>query len=44
VTSGVFTLVLVVGWTKGFKALERMEQITVGVKLSIIAGLLFGLG
>jgi hypothetical protein len=44
VTSGVFALVLIVGWTKGFQALERMEQITVGVKLSIIAGLLFGLG
>ncbi|GAC18489.1 APC family permease [Paraglaciecola arctica] len=44
VTSGVFVLVLIVGWTKGFQALERMEQITVGVKLSIIAGLLFGLG
>jgi hypothetical protein len=44
VTSGVFALVLIVGWTKGFKALERMEQITVGVKLSIIAGLLFALG
>lgn len=44
VTSGVFVLVLIVGWTKGFHALERMEQISVGVKLSIIAGLLFGLG
>jgi hypothetical protein len=43
VTSGVFTLVLIVGWTKGFHALERMEQVTVGVKLAIIAGLLFGL-
>lgn len=44
VTSAVFGLVLVVGWTKGFRALEGMEQITVGLKLSIIAGLLFGLG
>ena len=43
VTSGVFLLVLIVGWTKGFRALERMEQVTVGIKLSIIAGLLFGL-
>ena len=43
VTSGVFALVLVVGWTMGFHALERMEQVTVGVKLAIIAGLLFGL-
>lgn len=44
ITSGVFAVVLIVGWTQGFRALERMEQITVGVKLSIIAGLLFGLG
>jgi hypothetical protein len=44
VTSTVFVLVLIVGWTKGFQALERMEQITVGLKLSIIAGLLFALG
>ena len=44
VTSGVFVVILVVGWTQGFGALERMEQVTVGVKLSIIMGLLFGLG
>lgn len=44
VTSGVFAIILIVGWTKGFRSLERMEQISVGVKLSIISGLLFGLG
>lgn len=44
VTSGVFIVILLVGWTQGFGALERMEQVTVGVKLSIIMGLLFGLG
>ncbi|MEP1444681.1 MAG: hypothetical protein ABJK37_01030 [Paraglaciecola sp.] len=44
VTSAVFAIILIVGWTRGFHALERMEQITVGIKLSIIAGLLFGLG
>jgi len=44
VTSGVFAIILIVGWVKGFGALERMEQISVGVKLSIIAGLLVGLG
>lgn len=44
VTSCVFAAVLIVGWTQGFQALERMEQVTVGIKLSIIAGLLFGLG
>jgi len=43
ITSGVFFLILFVGWTRGFNALERMEQVSVGVKLSIIAGLIFGL-
>jgi hypothetical protein len=42
-TTCVFAVILMVGWTKGFSALERMEQISVGVKLSIIAGLLVGL-
>ena len=44
ITSAIFAIILIVGWTRGFHALERMEQITVGVKLSIIVGLLFGLG
>lgn len=44
VASGAFAIILIVGWTQGFGALERMEQVTVGVKLSIITGLLFGLG
>ncbi|WP_339721998.1 hypothetical protein [uncultured Paraglaciecola sp.] len=44
VTSAVFAIILLVGWIRGFHALERMEQVTVGIKLSIIAGLLFGLG
>jgi len=43
-TSTIFGVILLVGWTYGFTALERMEQITVGIKLAIIAGLLFGLG
>ena len=43
-TSGVFLVILAVGWSYGFKALERIEQVTVGIKLAIIAGLLFGLG
>ena len=42
-TTAVFMLILVVGWTRGFMALERMEQFSVGLKLAIIAGLLFGL-
>lgn len=42
-TSGVLVLILVVGWTRGFTALERLEQISVGIKLAIIAALLIGL-
>mgnify|MGYP001073159764 CR=1 FL=1 len=42
-TTSVFAVILLVGWTRGFAAMERMEQITVGIKLAIIAGLLFGL-
>lgn len=42
-TTAVFVLILIVGWTRGFSALERMEQVSVGLKLAIIAGLLFGL-
>ncbi len=42
-TSGVFLVILITGWTRGFSALERMEQISVGLKLAIIAGLLVGL-
>ncbi|MFQ3254930.1 MAG: hypothetical protein ACI9U6_003242 [Loktanella salsilacus] len=43
VSTAVFLCVLIVGWTKGFAALERMEQVSVGIKLAIIAGLLTGL-
>lgn len=43
VTSAVFFLILVSGWTKGFAALEQMEQLSVGLKLAVIAGLLAGL-
>lgn len=42
-TTGVFLLILSVGCTRGFSALERMEQISVGVKLAVIAGLIVGL-
>ncbi len=42
-TTAVFILILVVGWTRGFSALQLMEQVTVSIKLAIIAGLLFGL-
>ena len=43
-TSAVLILILLVGWGRGFSALERMEQVSVGIKLAIIAGLIFGLG
>ena len=42
-TSFVFVLILFVGWTKGFAAMERMEQVSVSLKLAIIAGLLVGM-
>ncbi len=42
-TSGIFILILLVGWTRGFSALERMEQVSVGLKLAIITGLVVGL-
>ncbi|MFC4669282.1 hypothetical protein ACFO5X_12015 [Seohaeicola nanhaiensis] len=42
-TTAAFAVILVVGWTRGFGALERMEQVSVGLKLAIIAGLLLGL-
>ena len=42
-TSATLILILVVGWMRGFSAMERMEQITVSLKLAIIAGLLAAL-
>lgn len=42
-TSAIFMMILIVGWTRGFLALERMEQVSVGIKLAIIAGLIAGL-
>ena len=44
VTTGVFALILGVGWTRGFRLLERMEYASVTLKLAIIAALLLGLG
>ncbi|MDF1749778.1 MAG: hypothetical protein P1V34_12985 [Alphaproteobacteria bacterium] len=43
VTSAVYLIIVVVGWTRGFKSLEQMEYVSVSVKLAIIAGLLIGL-
>lgn len=41
--SAIFGLILTIGWMRGFSAMERLEQVSVGLKLSIIAGLLTGL-
>lgn len=41
-TSAIFLIILVVGWTRGFKALEKMEYAAVSVKLAVIVGLLVG--
>jgi len=43
-TSVVLVFILIIGWMRGFSALERLEQFSVGVKLAIIAGLLVGMG
>lgn len=42
-TTAMFLVILAIGWLKGFSALEKVEQVTVGIKLAIIAGLLAGL-
>jgi len=42
-TSAVFFVILFVGWTRGFKALENMEYVSVTLKLAVICGLLVGL-
>ncbi len=43
-TTSIFIVILAVGWLWGFKSLERMEYLSVSIKLSIIGGLLVGLG
>ncbi|MGG7567092.1 hypothetical protein ACQ5SO_13135 [Rhodovulum sp. DZ06] len=42
-TTAVFVVILLTGWLRGFSALERLEQVSVGLKLAIIAGLVAGL-
>ncbi len=39
-TSLILIFILLIGWTKGFKALERAEIISVNIKLAVIIGLL----
>lgn len=43
VTTIAYALILTLGWTKGFDALERLEYPTVALKLSVIAALLVAL-
>jgi hypothetical protein len=43
VTTMILVAIASIGWTRGFGALERMEQFSVTLKLSIIAGLLVGM-
>ena len=43
-TTAMLLLVLGVGWTKGFAALEGLARVSVGLKLAVIAGLMWGLG
>ncbi|MCC0015295.1 MAG: APC family permease [Rhodobiaceae bacterium] len=42
-TTSIFLFVLLTGWTRGFTALEKLEQLSVSFKLAIIAGLILGL-
>lgn len=42
-TTAIFIVILLTGWLRGFKALERMELYSVNAKLAIISGLLIGL-
>lgn len=42
-TTAVYIVILLAGLSKGFRALESMEQVSVGLKLAVIAGLIVGL-
>ncbi len=43
VTTGAYALILGLGWTSGFSALEKAEYQAVALKLAVIAGLLVAL-
>ncbi|MGI3168638.1 hypothetical protein ACRARG_05770 [Pseudooceanicola sp. C21-150M6] len=42
-TTAVYLAIAATGWLKGFGALERLEQLSVTLKLAVIGGLLAGL-
>lgn len=44
ITTGAYALILGAGMTRGFTLLERMEQVTVSIKLVVIAALVAALG
>jgi hypothetical protein len=43
VATAAIAFVALLGWIRGFAGLERIEELTVGLKLAIIAGLLLGM-
>jgi hypothetical protein len=43
VTTVTLVVIAIIGWLRGLKGLERAEEISVGIKLAIIAGLLAGM-
>ena len=43
VTTAIYVVVLIAGFLRGFPMLQRMEQVSVSLKLAIIAGLLAGI-
>jgi hypothetical protein len=43
-SSGVIVAIATLGWTRGLAGLERAESVSVALKLSVIAGLLGGMG
>ncbi|MBI1397209.1 MAG: hypothetical protein GC151_14650 [Betaproteobacteria bacterium] len=44
VTTAILAVIGAIGWTRGFRGLERAETLSVGLKLAVIAGLLVGMG
>ncbi len=42
-TSIMLLLILIAGWSKGFSAIERLEKLSVSLKIAIIFGLIAGL-
>ena len=43
ITTAAIAFVALLGWIRGFAGLERVEELTVGLKLAIIVGLLVGM-